>query len=105
MAMDTLERFNQIILPHLDDAYTLARYLVREDQDAQDVVHDAMLRALRHFAGYRGGDARAWLLAIVRNCAATWHRSRSGRDTIALSETNGLELIDAAETDALAVRT
>jgi RNA polymerase sigma-70 factor (ECF subfamily) len=68
-------RFEQVMLPHLDAAYTLARYLTRDEHDAEDVVQDAYLRALRHFAGYRGGDARAWLLTIVRNTFYT-RRSR-----------------------------
>jgi RNA polymerase sigma factor (sigma-70 family) len=76
-----LERFEAIVLPHLDAAYTLARYLTRNDHDAQDVVQDASLRALQHFGGFRGagvGDGRAWLLAIVRNAAYTWQRRRRG---------------------------
>ena len=60
-------------MPHLDVAYTLARYLLRDEHAAQDVVQEAFLRAIRHFDGYRGANARAWLLAIVRNCCATWH--------------------------------
>ena len=77
MEPSELERFEAIVLPHLDAAYTLARYLTRNDQDAQDVVQDAYLRALEYFGGFRGaesGDARAWVLAIVRNTAHTWHR-------------------------------
>lgn len=74
MAQQDVERFERVVLPHLDDAYTLARYLLRDEHDAQDVVQDAVLRALRHFEGYREGDARAWLLSIVRNCCHTWHR-------------------------------
>jgi len=72
-----LERFEAMVLPHLDAAYTLARYLTRNDHDAQDVVQDAYLRALKYFRGFRGaegGDGRAWLLAIVRNTAYTWQR-------------------------------
>lgn len=64
------------MLPHLDGAYTLARYLVRDEHDAEDVVQEAYLRAVRHFGTFRGGDGRAWLLAIVRNCARTWQRRR-----------------------------
>jgi RNA polymerase sigma-70 factor (ECF subfamily) len=59
--------FETTVLPHLDAAYMLARYLLRDDEEARDVVQDACLRAVRHFASFRGGDARAWLLAIVRN--------------------------------------
>jgi RNA polymerase sigma-70 factor (ECF subfamily) len=68
------DRFERVMLPHLDDAYTLARYLLRDEHDAQDVVQDAALRALRYFEGFSGDDARAWLLAIVRNCALDWRR-------------------------------
>ena len=78
-----LARFEQVVLPHLDGAWTVARYLVRDADDAQDVVQEAYLRALRHFHTYRGGDARAWLLAIVRNCARSWLKGRrsGGRTT------------------------
>jgi len=64
--------FQRIFLPHLDAAYNLARWLLKNDADAQDVVQDAFLRALRFSGGFRGGDARAWLLAIVRNAAYTF---------------------------------
>jgi RNA polymerase sigma-70 factor (ECF subfamily) len=62
MGQRDVERFERVVLPHLDDAYTLARYLLRDEHDAQDAVHDAVLRALRYFDGYREGDAKAWLL-------------------------------------------
>jgi len=61
--------FEQVVLPHLDAAYNLARWLVREPAAAEDVVQDAVLRALQYFASFGGGDARAWLLQIVRNTA------------------------------------
>ncbi len=64
--------FEQEVLPHLDSAYNLARWLTRNDQDAQDVVQEAYLRAFRFFGGFRGGEARAWLLKIVRNTCYTW---------------------------------
>jgi RNA polymerase sigma-70 factor (ECF subfamily) len=79
-----LERFEAVVLPHLDAAYTLARYLTRNDHDAQDVVQDASLRALRYFQGFRGaasGEGRAWLLSIVRNTAYTW-RQRYRADAV-----------------------
>src|SRR3954464_2392919 len=78
------ERFEGLILPHLDDAYTLARYMLRDEHDAQDAVQDAALRAFRYFTSYRGGDARAWFLAIVRNCCHTW-RGRNAADRANLS--------------------
>ena len=67
-----LVRFEQAVLPHLDAAYNLARWLTRNDADAQDVVQEAALRAFKFFGGFRGGDARAWLLTIVRNACYTW---------------------------------
>jgi RNA polymerase sigma-70 factor (ECF subfamily) len=66
--------FEQTVLPHLDAAYNLARWLTRTEQDARDVVQEAYLRAFRFFGGFRGGDARGWLLKIVRNAAYTWLR-------------------------------
>ena len=64
--------FDRTFLPHMDAAYNLARWLVRDDHDAQDVVQEAYLRAFRFVGGFRGGDPRAWILAIVRNTAFTW---------------------------------
>jgi len=69
---DQLGGFEQAVLPHLDAAYNLARWLLRNDQDAQDVAQEAYLRAFRFFPGFRGGNARAWLLKIVRNTCYTW---------------------------------
>jgi RNA polymerase sigma factor (sigma-70 family) len=65
-------RFEQIVLPHLNSAANLARWLLRNRADAEDVVQEAMLRAYRFFDRFRGGDARAWLLQIVRNSCYTW---------------------------------
>jgi RNA polymerase sigma-70 factor, ECF subfamily len=73
------ERFEETVLPHLDAAYNLARWLTRDDHDAEDVVQEANYRALKFFAGFRGGDGRAWLLAVVRHTAYTWlkrHKSQ-----------------------------
>jgi RNA polymerase sigma-70 factor (ECF subfamily) len=70
--------FEAVALPHVDAAYALARRILRDDHDAQDAVQEAYLRAYRHFQAFRGGDARAWLLAIVRNAALT-HLRRLGR--------------------------
>ena len=76
------ERFEQTVLPHLDAAYNLARWLTRSDQDAQDVSQEACLRAFRFFDGYQGGNARAWLLTIVRNTCYTWlHQNRPPEPT------------------------
>jgi RNA polymerase sigma-70 factor (ECF subfamily) len=59
--------FERVVLPHLDAAYNLARWLVRDPVAAEDIVQDSCLRALQYFASFRGGDGRAWLLQIVRN--------------------------------------
>src|SRR5438876_1339233 len=59
-------------MPHLDAAYNLARWLTRNEHDAQDVVQDAFLRAFKFFSGFRGGNSRSWLLSIVRNTTYTW---------------------------------
>lgn len=66
------------MLPHMDAAYAYARFLSRDSVAAEDLVQDAYLRAFRGFAGYRGGDAKAWLLAIVRTCFLDWTRRRGG---------------------------
>ena len=66
-----ISQFEALISPHLDAAYNLARWLVRNDQDAEDMVQDACLRALKFFSGFRGADSRAWLLTIVRNTCYT----------------------------------
>jgi len=65
-------RFEQLVLPHLDTAANLARWLLRNRADSDDVVQEAMLRAYRFFDRFHGGDARAWLLQIVRNTCYTW---------------------------------
>ena len=64
--------FEQAVLPHLDAAYNLARWLTRNDHDAEDVAQEACLRAMTFFAGFRGGSVRPWLLTIVRNTYLTW---------------------------------
>jgi RNA polymerase sigma factor (sigma-70 family) len=74
--------FERAVLVHLDDAYTLARYLVRAEHDAQDVVQEAALRAMQHFAGFRGTEGRSWFLAIVRNCCYTWLERQRGRRVV-----------------------
>lgn len=72
---DASANFDQTILPHLDAAYNLARWLIGNERDAEDVTQEACLRAFKFFDGFRGGDARAWLLTIVRRAAWTWLRS------------------------------
>jgi RNA polymerase sigma factor (sigma-70 family) len=80
---DKFSRFERAILPHLDAAYNLARWLMRNEDEAADAVQEACLRALRFIGGFRGGDGRVWLLAIVRNTCY----SRLKRGTIRENET------------------
>lgn len=72
-----LASFERLILPHLNAAYNLARWLTHNDHDAEDLVQEAYLRALRSFEGFLGGDGRAWLLTIVRNTCYTWLRQNT----------------------------
>ena len=64
--------FEEVILPHLDAAYNLARWLTRNADDAGDVVQESLMRAYKYFSGYRGGQSKAWFLTIVRNTSTTW---------------------------------
>ncbi len=72
--------FEHVVLPHLDAAYNLARWLVRNPHDAEDVVQEACLRAIRFFGGYQEGNARAWLLRIVRNSAYSFLKKKRPSD-------------------------
>ena len=89
------DSFEETILPHLDAVYNLARWLVRNTDDAEDIVQDACLRAFRYFGGFDGGNARAWLLTIVRNTAYCWlQKVRGGSPVVLFDEevhTGGME--------------
>ena len=100
---DPIERFEAVALPHLDAAYTLARYLMRDDAAAQDVVQEAFLRALKYFDRYRGGDARAWVLAIVRNTSHTW-RKRQGEHAVEFDEHVHSESVEEHTPEAALLR-
>jgi RNA polymerase sigma factor (sigma-70 family) len=71
---DKIGSFEQTVMPHLDAAYNLARWLTRNEHDAEDAVQEAYLRGFRSFGGFRGTDGRGWLLTIVRNTCYTWLR-------------------------------
>lgn len=95
--------FEAAALPHLDAAWTLARYLLRDDHDAQDAVQEAYLRALRHFSARRGGDVRAWLLRIVRNVCMDVHRGRA-RTAGRIDEVGEMEMAGGADAEAELLR-
>jgi RNA polymerase sigma factor (sigma-70 family) len=97
---DKRRQFELIVLPHLDAAFNLARWLTGDDQDAQDVVQDATLRAFKFFDSYHGGNSRAWLLAIVRNTTYTWLRQNRGQSTMAMVSLEEDEIVDT-ESDSL----
>ena len=87
--VDDAARFEMLAMPHLDAAYNLARWLTRNDEDAQDVVQDAMLRALRYFASFRGDNVRPWLLQIVRHTAFAWMKQNRPAEVVALDDGDG----------------
>jgi RNA polymerase sigma factor (sigma-70 family) len=83
----TVLRFEEIILTHLSAAFNLARWLMRNDQDAEDMVQDACVRAYQAFGGFRGGDSRTWLLRIVRNiCYTRLQQNSAHQPTVSLDE-------------------
>ena len=73
-------RFEQLVLPHVDAAFNFARWLLRSRADAEDAAQEALLRACRFFRGFHGGDARAWLLQIVRNTCYSWLEKNRPRE-------------------------
>jgi len=107
----THARFEDAVLPHLNAAYNLARWLTRNDQDAEDVVQEAYMRAWKFFGSFHGGESRPWLLTIVRRTCYTWlqhNRSYAGvtefddeRHSVASAEANPetllLHRVDAQE--------
>jgi RNA polymerase sigma-70 factor, ECF subfamily len=89
-----LAAFDAAVLPHLSAAYNLARWLTRDDQDAQDVVQEACLRAFKYWKSFSGRDCRSWLLAIVRNTYYSWLRQQSVQPS--LTEDGEIDDVDAA---------
>ena len=82
---DERHRFEASVLPHLDAAYNLARWLTRSSDEAVDVVQDATLRAWRFFGGFRGGDAKPWFLRIVRNAVLSARERQGGANVVPFS--------------------
>jgi len=85
------ERFRSVVLPHLADAYALARWLTGNRADAEDVVQDACLRAFRAIGGFAGGNARAWVLTIVRHTAYTWLGKNRPATLVAVEDIAAIE--------------
>jgi RNA polymerase sigma-70 factor, ECF subfamily len=95
-------RFEMLVLPHLDAAFNLARWLVRSAADAEDVAQEAMLRSYRFFPGFHGGDVRAWLLQIVRNTCYTWlEKNHRVKNSTEFDETQHLHPSPSPETLAI----
>lgn len=92
-------RFERVVLPHLDAAYNLARWLTRDEHDARDVVQEALLRALRYFHGLRGEHARPWLLQIVRNTCWSWLEQNRPADVVPLDDDEGWHEMPAPAAD------
>ena len=92
---DRVHEFRKIVLVHLDGAYNLARYLSGDPVQSEDIVQDAVLRAFRAFPQFRGGSARAWLFAIVRNCCRSAQAGRAGAMALVVSE-SGLSEAETA---------
>jgi len=87
------ERFNRIMLPHLDAAYNLARWLTRNSDETEDIVQESFIKAFRHFNTFRGENSRSWLLAIVRNNCYDWLKAQKRHSEIRMA-------IHAQELDA-----
>lgn len=97
-------RFEAEALPHLDAAYNLARWLSRSPADADDIVQEAMLRAWRAFDGFRGGDIKPWLLAIVRNCWRNVGAETKRRGHTTLPEEDGVLVSEIADPETFAAK-
>ena len=92
-------RFEAVVMPHLDAAFSLARWLTRNDADAADVVQEAYLRAFRYFDSYREGDAKSWLLRIVRRTCYSWLERNRPAEVIPLETAADLDEAVAAPLD------
>jgi RNA polymerase sigma factor (sigma-70 family) len=96
---DDHARFSELVLPHLGDAYALARWITGSRADAEDVVQDACLRAFRAIGSFKGGHARPWLLTIVRNTAYTWLRKNRPAAMLTVEDLEGVEAARAIPGD------
>jgi RNA polymerase sigma-70 factor (ECF subfamily) len=92
--MDSQAQFEQIVMPHLDAAYNLARWLTGNHHDAEDIVQEACVRALRFAGGFRGGSSRSWMLAIVRNMTYTWLKKNRPDAMVSIDDEELAEIED-----------
>jgi RNA polymerase sigma-70 factor (ECF subfamily) len=92
---DNHARFTELVLPHLGDAYSLARWITGNRADAEDVVQDSCLRAFGAIGGFAGGSARPWVLTIVRNAAYTWLRKNRPSAVLVVEDLEGVEAAQA----------
>src|SRR5262245_7996330 len=99
------ESFDEVVLPHLDAAYRLALWLMRNEHDAEDVVQDASLRAFRYFKTFTGGNGRAWFLRIVRNTCHGWRRGIVTAPTDAFDEEQHSHPLSAFDPEVLLMQT
>ena len=83
--------FTRVVMPHLDEAYSLARWLTGSAADAEDVVQESLMKAFKHFAGFRGPQARPWLLTIVRRTCFTWLAVNRPRQLVLTDDEAGVE--------------
>ena len=94
---DNKARFAKVVMPHLDDAYGLARWVTGNRADAEDVVQEACLRAFRGIEGFAGGSGRAWVLAIVRNAAYDWLRKNRSPVVVHVDDLDAIERMQLAD--------
>jgi RNA polymerase sigma factor (sigma-70 family) len=97
---DANARFKSVVLPHLDDAYALARWLTGSRADSEDVVQDACLRALRGIGGFSHGNARAWVLTIVRHTTYSWLHTNRPAAVVLVEDFEGIERTHSTALDA-----
>ena len=98
--LDDNALFRAVVMPHIDEAYRLARWLTSNGTDAEDVVQDASLRAFRAIRGYAGGNPRAWLLSIVRNTAYSWMRKNRPATIVSVDDLEAVEIEHAASDES-----
>jgi len=94
---DSQARFAKVVMPHLDDAYGLARWVTGNRADAEDVVQEACLRAFRGIGRFAGGSGRAWVLAIVRNAAYDWLRKNRSPAVVHVDDLDAVERLKLAD--------